>query len=328
MGEFRVIGLDVGYGYTKGKGPGRILALIRSMIGPAVEIKYHNDLIGNGRGLEIELDSGRWFVGDMARLQSPSPTSPRARKRDIDVVRLLMLGAMHRLGVVEGTVRLVTGLPVEWFTDKDALAAGLRGPHTFTANGEACTVTVSDVVIVPQPFGSFFRSLLAPDGALTDVNGWAKHRVGILDIGMHTSDYALSDSLRYVEPRSGSIDKAMARVYELVREGIAQEYGRDASLQDVEDAVRSGALPHRDGELDIRDLVAGAREAIGRSVIGQAQTLWGDGDDLSAVLVTGGGGPFFFEEIREVYPHARLLDDPQRANAEGFYRYGLRKFGA
>jgi plasmid segregation protein ParM len=300
---------------------------LTSVIGPAVEIKYHNDLIGNGRGLEIEVSGNDWFVGDMARLQSPSPTSPRARKRDIDVVRLLMLGAFHRLGVVEGTVKLVTGLPVEWFTDKDALAAGLRGPHTFTANGTPCTVTVSDVVIVPQPFGSFFRSLLAPDGALTDVNGWARGRVGILDVGMHTSDYALSDALRYVEPRSGSVDKAMARVYELVREAVAQNYDRDASLSDIEDAVRTGKLPHRDQHIGILDLVAGAREAVGRSVVGQAQTLWGDGDDLAAVLVTGGGGPFFYEEIKAVYPHAQLLDDPQRANAEGFYRYGLRKFG-
>lgn len=322
-----VIGLDVGYGYTKGVGAGRPPSVTPSVIGPAVDVKYYNDLIGNGRGLEIKIDGGRWFVGKMALLQSLSPTSPRARKRDLQVVRLLALGALIDLGITKGVINLVTGLPVEWFADKDDLAAGLQGPHHFVANGQACAVTVANVVIVPQPFGSFFRVLLASNGAMTDVNGWARRRVGILDVGMHTSDYALSDSLRYVEPRSGSIDKAMARVYELVREAIAQQYNRDASLDDVEKAVREGVLPHRGGEIGVRDLVSQAREAIGRSVVGHAQTLWGDGDDLSAVLVTGGGGPFFFEEIRAVYPHARLLDGPQTANAEGFYRYGLRKFG-
>ena len=62
-------------------------------------------------------------------------------------------------------------------------------------------------------------------------------------------------------------------------------------------------------------------------MIGKAVTLWGDGDDLSAVLVTGGGGSFFFDRVQSIYPYARELNDPQIANAQGFYRYGLRKFG-
>ena len=327
MEKRKVIGLDVGYGYTKGQGKGRLPTTFPSVVGPAVDVKYHTDLIGNNEGLEIELEGNRWFIGDVARLQSPSPTSPRARKRDLEVVRLLTLGAFVNLGVTEGEVGLVTGLPVEWFKDKDKLATGLRGPHIFVANGRPCKVNVTEVVIVPQPLGSFFRALLGRNGALSDVNGWAKHRVGILDVGMHTSDYALSDALRYVEPRSGSIDKAMARVYELVREGLVRKYDRDANLSDVEKAVRSGKIPHRDREIDVRDLVTRAKEAVGQSVIGKAVTLWGDGDDLSAVLVTGGGGSFFFDRVQSVYPHARELNDPQVANAQGFYRYGLRKLG-
>lgn len=322
----KVIGLDVGYGYVKATAGRRLTTCFPSVVGPAVDIKYHNDLIGNGRGMEVWGEGGRWFVGDMARLQSPSPTSPRARKRDMNIIRLLTLGAMFNLGI-EGTVKLVTGLPVEWFTDKRQLEIGLRGPHSFMVNGESRHVNIGDVVIVPQPFGSFFRSVLSEDGALTDPNGWARGRVGILDVGMYTSDYALSDALRYVEPRSGSIDKAMARVYELIREGLAHYHGREATLEDVERAVKEGSIPHQGGLIDIRDLAVQAREAIGRSVIGKAQTLWGVGDDLAVVLVTGGGAPFFFEMAQAVYPHAQLMHEPQMANAAGFHRYGLRKFG-
>ena len=66
---------------------------------------------------------------------------------------------------------------------------------------------------------------------------------------------------------------------------------------------------------------------MAQEILGEAVTLWGDGRDLLAVLVTGGGGPALLERIRTVYPHARLAPNPQTANAEGFYRYALRKFG-
>ncbi len=329
MGEkIRNVGLDVGYGYTKGSGEGRVIVTLPSIVGPAIEVKYHNDLIGNGQGLEIALDGGRWFVGEAARLQSPSPTSPQARKRDLGLVRLLALGALTNLGITGGAVKMVTGLPVGWYADKDALETGLRGPHVYEVNGKPCRVDVADVVIVPQPFGTFFREIQRPDGTLDSATQeWRRARVGILDVGTHTTDYALSDYMRYVEPRSGSINRAMMRVYELVRDAVLNNHDRDASIQDIETATRSGRLPHRGGSIDVSGFVAQARQAVGQAVVGQARTLWGDGDDLAVVLVTGGGGGFFLPMIQEAFPHARIVGEAQAANAVGFYRYAVRKFG-
>jgi len=326
MTETRVIGLDVGYGYTKGKGPGRIVTVFPSVVGPAVDVKYHNDLISNGRGLEVELDGARWFVGDMARLQSPSPTSPKARNRDLSIVNLLTLGALYNLQAM-GDVTLITGLPVEWYEDRGEMVEELRGGHTFLVNGDRCEVMISEALVVPQPFGSFFRMFLAPDGALRDPDGLTRKRVAILDIGMHTADFALSDALRYVEPRSGSVPTAMARTYELVGREVGRRYGRSLSLDESEVAVNTRVITDRDQEIDVTDITRQALDAVAQTVLGKANELWGDARDISAVLVTGGGGPAFFEYIETVYPHARLLSDPQTANAEGFYRYGLRKHG-
>jgi hypothetical protein len=77
----------------------------------------------------------------------------------------------------------------------------------------------------------------------------------------------------------------------------------------------------------VADLVAGALAGVAQEILGEAVTLWGDGRDLLALLVTGGGGPALLERVRTIYPHARLVANPQTANAEGFYRYALRKFG-
>jgi plasmid segregation protein ParM len=107
-----VIGLDIGYGYTKAVGSNGI-ATLPSVIGPAVTIKYHDDLADNGRGLTLEAGGKAWFVGQQARLQSPFTICPRARERDPEVVRLLALAALHQVHATGDTVRMVTGLPVE-----------------------------------------------------------------------------------------------------------------------------------------------------------------------------------------------------------------------
>jgi plasmid segregation protein ParM len=321
-----VIGLDIGYGYTKAVSNTGIVTL-HSVIGPAVTIKYHDDLTSNGRGLTLEADGKAWFIGQHARLQSPFTISPRARERDPEVVRLLALAALCQVNANGDTVRMVTGLPVEWYADRDKLIRSLTGFHAFATNGQRQTIHIAGVLVVPQPFGSLFRALLTPAGVLADPDGLAGGRVAVLDIGMHTTDYALADALRYVEPRSGSIPVAMARVYELVRRGVTERHSLTLSLHDAEDAARAGYVTIYGRREPVADLVAGALAGVAQEILGEAVTLWGDGRDLLAVLVTGGGGPALLERVRTIYPHARLVANPQTANAEGFYRYALRKFG-
>ena len=69
-------------------------------------------------------------------------------------------------------------------------------------------------------------------------------------------------------------------------------------------------------------------DALCAEVLAQAGTLWGDGRDLRAILVTGGGALSLGERIQRRYPHARILDDAAMANVRGFEKYGLRKWPA
>ena len=57
-----------------------------------------------------------------------------------------------------------------------------------------------------------------------------------------------------------------------------------------------------------------------------ATTLWDDGKGLAAVLLTGGGAEALAPMIQRTFPHTRVMSQPQLANAQGFYRYGLRTF--
>jgi hypothetical protein len=67
-------------------------------------------------------------------------------------------------------------------------------------------------------------------------------------------------------------------------------------------------------------------DALAEEVLAQAGTLWGDGRELRAILITGGGAVALGSRIQQRYPHARVLDDPAMANVKGFQKYGTRKW--
>jgi plasmid segregation protein ParM len=327
-----IAGNDIGYGYDKllarvvGQDALRKVTL-PSLIGPAIDITYHSDLIGNGLPTAIRINGKAWYYGDDARMQSPFTLSPRARSRDPETMLVLMLAAMTRAGVTDGTVRMVTGLPVDWYSDRHDLTQALRGIHNYYIDDTPHRIEVANLLVVPQPFGSFVTVVTDPSGALTDQNNLAREKVGVIDVGMHTTDLVLVDGMRYREPLSGSLPIAMARTYELIQRYVEQNTGYQITLQEAEAAAQTGKIQERGEKRGVIDLVMQAKDQVAKKIVGYASTLW-DSEErtIAAVLVTGGGAETVFPAIKDAFPQARLLDEPQMSNAEGFYRYGLRKF--
>jgi plasmid segregation protein ParM len=320
-----VAALDIGYGHTKGVWGSQHLTF-PSLVGPAVRVKYHPDLTGDGHGLTLTFSGQQRFIGAYAARQSPFTTSPRARERDPELLRMLTLGACHQLGLSGHRIHLVTGLPVRWYTDREQLAKTLTGIYHFSVDNEPQHLEIAMVKVVPQPFGSLFRVLLSPQGVFVDEDRLANTRVAILDIGTHTTDYAYADRVTYVEPKSGSIPVAMAQVYTLLQRALEETYDLEVNLTAVEAAARTGHVTRFGERIDVTTLYQEALAAVSGEILGHATTLWGAGQELAVVLLTGGGALPFAEHVRGVFPHARLVPQPQLANALGFYRYGLRQF--
>jgi len=327
-----VSGLDIGYGYTKAVS-GEKNTIFPSVIGDAPEIAYHSDLVSSrGHCTKYTVDSKSWFVGDDALLQSKQQVSPFARERvDSETLDVLLCAALNALGVGSGEqVVLVTGLPVSWYTDRPRLAKRLLGHKLFQVDGEWRHFHVHDVAVVPQPFGAFFRSILGPAGHIVN-SLLARGRVAVVDVGMYTTDYALSDGLTYVEKGSGSIPLAMSSVYDLMAREIKQQWGLEMSPHQVDRACRSGEIRIRGQSHAVQQLLESALDQVWDSLQGKAFELWGDGLDLDAVVVAGGGAAYFGSRLEAMYPQVTRANgngDPGLANCEGFYRYAVRKFGS
>lgn len=330
-----IAGVNTGYGWTKAVS-GNVSVFFESVIAPATDLKFkptEDMMIGGNGGVQLEYHGQEWFVGSMARLHSSIEIEPRARGRDKTMQQVLTLAALYKLGIKsQAEVNIVTGLPVRWYEqDKGKLSATLTGTHVFSVEGVRHALHIPKVVVVPEAFGTYYKTIVNENGVLVDAEGLRNADVGILDIGTFTTNYIhIAPGPRYAEDGSHSIKVGMGRVYEQLQETVYARCERELSFREAEDLVINEQQQVRGkGELhNIADLINSAISSIATAILSEAKTQWGYGDGLAAILVTGGGGQALFPYVQQIYSHARLVTDPQMANAQGFHRYAIRKFMA
>lgn len=328
-----ILAVDIGFGYSKGM-TAKARTCIASLVGPAEDIRFESDVIAeNGQGIALEVNGRAFFVGEQAEVQSASQfqTLDVTRTGSPEQKALFFAVASELIPTNVDQVAIVTGLPVGDYNDrsKAALQEMLEGEHEVKRRGKRTRhFEVKGVYLMPQAFGSLFALVLNKRGELVD-NDLAGARVGIVDIGMHTTNFILVDRLRYVEVGSDSITTGMAEALQKVAKDLKREYELNWTLQlgKVDRAVRDRAVEVSGVPTNIAGLVQPHLEAVADTIISRARTLWGPAADLRAVILTGGGSQELAPYIRKVYVHARTVGgDPQYANCTGYLRAGLRRF--
>lgn len=324
---FKPAALDVGYWQTKAKtasaevtGP--------SIVGPAIKISYQTDLVAAGGGLTVEMDGRSYFVGERARLQSPDPLTPQSRERNLEIVKLLGLTALHQAGAANIS-RLVTGLPVSWYADdKDALEAALTGEHSLVVNGEEAKIIIKTITTMPQPMGTIFQAIIS-NGIPNDPRHLAKQKVAVLDIGMHTTDAALVNALEYIKLSSDSIETAGGAFFKSLQRSIAERYKLSLSIINTEAAYHNGYVILWGKEVKLPDaMLKDAIKDVADIIVAFVQDLWQGDDDPKSfriIFITGGNAPMFYVAIRAALPSSVLVKEPHLANVRGFYEFALLK---
>ena len=321
-----IISVDIGYGYTKGIGPDGLRFSFPSVVGTAEDIRFATDLIRGGEETPITYGDQSFFYGEQALLQSRIQSAIFDRSRVHDhTYQMLFVAALVEMAKREPDstrVKVVTGLPVGFFGDRAEVIKSFEGLYRVTTD-HAIKFTVESVFVVPQPFGSLFRELLNEQGKIVQ-GDIERGRLGIIDVGTYTTDFVVSDELRYVQRLSGSIPIGWSEVTNQVQQALGDLYMLELMPHEVDRAVQSGEVRVRGEPVLLEPLIEPAMADIQTAIIARARDLWGEGAQLDMILVSGGGGPYLYDAIEDVYPHARLLDNAFWANAEGFYRFGQR----
>lgn len=314
------IAIDVGYSHTKAVSSDR-RAILPSIIAPFRELPLA-DLSRNGVGhivtiKQVDGTTTRHFVGELALREGQGATFTLDREKHLHPNHdLLILTAARLLGTGPGAT-LVVGLPVAYYrAQRDVLRRHLEALHT-------------DVSVDGLPFKrvSFGKVIIYPQGAgaLLTVSGLSENGlVCLIDVGHKTTDYVTVEIIagqgKPVSSLCGSIEYGVFQVLEAVAAEFEARTGAPLDVSMAANLAAVGDLTFRGRRLDLTDAVATARKSAARVIADRVLAALGPKGDFIAKFCLAGGGILALPELKEMFPAAEILPDPQWANAEGFLR--------
>lgn len=324
----RIIGLDVGFGYTKSVSATGADAF-PSVVGDWAGSRPGQDLLPGHRRIDAVAWEGRhWVVGEAAlRLTHRRFVMLSRGWLGSPTFMVLALNALRRQVPGSGaTVGLVTGLPV---ADLDLHAEGLKarllGAHKLRLlpGGEPWEVRIASVKVLPQPLGTVFSQVFDASGVISDP-AVAGAKVGVLDVGFRTSDYYTLDALDVVEAECLTRNTGMAELLLDLSRELGHRWGIELDPHDLIEPALRGSLTVGDEHMALAPILTPLLDRHAEAILGHAKMLWGDrAASMRRVWLTGGGSQVFGGRLR-ASTHWRLVDSPMIQNAVGYYRFGLR----
>ena len=314
------MGIDVGYGYTKVVTAHHSI-IFPSRVGPAKELSFSLKEGTDALGETVEYDGEQFFVGEKARHSDVTYTLRTRGWIESKMYGALLTSAVTRAmnnGYTASdtdAVIVVTGLPVDYMRDKTKAEESVR--KTCDRLG----LHIAGINIIPQPFGSFFDMFYDNNGNIAGSAPLFK-RLGIVDIGYHTTDYILIEDAKHnIEKASGSVPTGAYEIYDIVARELKNMFDRDTvTAQEAEHCVKTKNFKFSGQNKDVSTLVDRVLSQVGQKITGIIKSKWNIEGEVDVVLLTGGGGALIQQHITSIAHTHFLISDPQMANARGYYK--------
>jgi plasmid segregation protein ParM len=230
---------------------------------------------------------------------------------------------------LQGDLHIVLGLPYlsqeQFDREKDLLLGLLRSPHIMNYRGEPVHINIQQVWVMPEGYGSLIWS--EAQEKTTHSPDFSSLSVAVVDLGHQTTDFLMVDRFRFARGVSKSEAFAMSQFYEKVAEGIPGADSQSLSLIAAVNRPAGDRFYRPRGEVkpyNLDEILPSLRKNFARE-LSERLVEWLP-ERVSDVIVTGGGGEFFWEDLKPLITEAQLrvtLAQPSRkANALGQLLYG------
>ncbi|MGB4132324.1 MAG: ParM/StbA family protein [Tepidanaerobacteraceae bacterium] len=215
---------------------------------------------------------------------------------------------------------VVTGLPVERMHLAEDLIKRVKGERTVTlyngASSRNTTINVNEIEVVPQPLGTYWSSLstsaIPADG-----------RIGVVDIGFKTTDFATIEDSEYVPEKSTSIPVGLATAYDDIGSNLITEFGIEKESHALDGIVINRKINISGETIDISNIIESAFEKLATNILVEIHSLWNT-SEFDTLLLTGGGGQALSSYLLPQLSHAKLASDPITANCRGYLTWANR----
>ncbi len=314
-------GVDIGYGFTKVAIAGRTPLVIPSIVGSNEELSYRSDIGDRIKLIPLTLNGHSYLVGEAAKRFS------RHRYRIFDSTwaespyyLLLFVSALTRIEKSAGEpAAVVTGLPVSHYTQERVkqIQNLLGQSHNVRTSSGEISVKVEKVKVIPQPFGSFFDLILNDEGKLKDPDK-VRERVGVIDIGFQTTDLALATP-QFVEASSGSLEVGVRSIADQLSRDLSRKYSITLDTTEAEEVLRLKAVKFFGESINLSDMIEERTREVSEVILSYAHSLWGRGEKLNRLILTGGGANIF-RCYFSGYPNLHVPEESSLSNVRGYLK--------
>jgi plasmid segregation protein ParM len=231
---------------------------------------------------------------------------------------------------LQDEISVVLSLPYhsqeQFEREKNQLMSQISGPHVMNFRGENVNLNVTKVWIMPEGYGSLLWCEAQPKKGPNTAD-FTKVSVAIVDIGHQTIDCLMVDNFRFARGASKSEEFGMNKFYELVAAEIQGSDAQSLSLISSVNRPKGDRFYRPRGAskpTNLDDFLPNLIEMFSREICNRV-LAWIP-ERVTDVILTGGGGEFFWEDMQRLLKEAKInahLAAPSRqANALGQYIYG------
>jgi len=312
-----LLSIDLGYGYVKAVKDGE-----RVMF-PSVTAPAQESIADYGKSLDYLLEyrnkdetaKRRFFVGELAARGSLVPEASLDSTRFTRQGSVVMvLTAAYLLGCEDQT--LLLGLPLAYYKNqyKDVKSVFQRISAYVSVNkGPEKYISFPEIYVFPQGAGAVYAQENLPEKGL----------VGLLDIGYHTTECILFECTpESVEPLNSynlTVEIGVSTALKFFSERVGQMTGEPISLIDAQYLWKKKRFSFKGVPIDTSAVIDEAKKAAVASLAGAVKSAWLEkANRLDDLILSGGGSVEFYDDLRRVFPIARLGKEPQFANALGY----------
>jgi plasmid segregation protein ParM len=181
-------------------------------------------------------------------------------------------------------------------------------------------VTIEEVTVIPQPFGTL---VLAANNRHNDFRHDEAHLV--VDVGYFTTSWISANGLTIDDSRSGGMRSGTWDICKRIADHIARE--ENETVDDIEriDKALREKIPYLFYGNDI-DLVPylDLTTPIVANAARHLQSHLGSSPDVSSIILSGGGAALYANAVQHAFPDMLLevLPSPSLANVYGYLTIG------
>ncbi|WP_445638529.1 ParM/StbA family protein [Nostoc sp. DSM 114161] len=294
---------------------------IEQVRGGAFEVRAIDPLMN----LWLEYQGNGYAVGQLAA-DFGANLGIGQSKVEAALVKVLASASYFKL---RDDISVVLGLPflsLEHFEkEKTQLISQVGGPHVLNFRGESVSLNVNKVWVMPEGYGSLLWFEAQPKKSPGSPD-FTKISVAVVDIGHQTVDLLMVDNFRFIKYLSKSEDFGMNKLYELISAEIEEGDSQSLTLISAVNQPR-GERYYRPKSAckptNLDDYLPNLTEMFSREIC--SRVLAWLPERVTDVIITGGGGEFFWDDIQRLLKEAKInahLAVPSRqANALGQYIY-------